>query len=160
MTLTSLCCLLVPPHLRYPSPVFCYSHLIYDILLMLPEHQWYTFVIWGVLLRRKTFPVAVSQWYVYPRDMCIPVHISLVICVSLQYDCQWNVYPLPPTSPSNCRFYFCCFCAFCESSSKGLQMIQDYGQHNRQKSIDSRQNNRKAVSGEFTSSSVRGPQCW
>ena len=24
----------------------------------------------------------VSQWYVYPRDMCIPVHISLVICVS------------------------------------------------------------------------------
>ena len=22
-----------------------------------------------------------SQWYVYPRDMCIPAHISLVICV-------------------------------------------------------------------------------
>ena len=31
-------------------------------------------------------------------------------------------------------------------------MIQDYEQHNRQKSNDSRQNNRKAVSGEFTSS--------
>ena len=26
------------------------------------------------------FPV--SQWFVYPRDMCIPTHISLVICVS------------------------------------------------------------------------------
>ena len=27
-----------------------------------------------------------SQWYVYPRDMCIPahIHISLVICVSPQ----------------------------------------------------------------------------
>ena len=25
--------------------------------------------------------VQVSQWYVYPRDMCIPAHISLVICV-------------------------------------------------------------------------------
>ena len=24
----------------------------------------------------------VSQWYVYPRDMCTPTHISLVICVS------------------------------------------------------------------------------
>ena len=96
----------------------------------------------------------VSQWYVYPRDMCIPVHISLVISVSLQYGCQWNVYPLPPTPPNKCRFYFCCFCEFCESSSKGLQMIQDYEQHNRQKSNDSRQNNRKAVSGlsgEFTS---------
>ena len=33
-----------------------------------------------------------------------------------------------------------------------LQMIQDYEQHNRQKSNDSRQNNRKAISGEFTSS--------
>ena len=22
-----------------------------------------------------------SRWYVYPRDMCIPAHISLVICV-------------------------------------------------------------------------------
>ena len=31
-------------------------------------------------------------------------------------------------------------------------MIQDYEQYNRQKSNDSRQNNRKAVSGEFTSS--------
>ena len=94
----------------------------------------------------------VSQWYVYPRDMCFPVHISLVICVSLQYSCQWNVYPLPATPPNKRRFYFCCFCEFCESSSKGLQMIQDYEQHNRQKSNDSRQNNRKAVSGEFTSS--------
>ena len=28
------------------------------------------------------FTVPVSQWYVYPRDMCIPIHISLVICVS------------------------------------------------------------------------------
>ena len=85
-------------------------------------------------------------------DMCIPIHISLVICVSLQYGCQWNVYPLPPTPPNKCRFYFCCFCEFCKSSSKGLQMIQDYEQHNWQKSNDSRQNNRKAVSGEFTSS--------
>ena len=25
--------------------------------------------------------VAMSRWYVYPRDMCIPAHISLVICV-------------------------------------------------------------------------------
>ena len=32
-------------------------------------------------------------------------------------------------------------------------MIQDYEQPNRQKSNDSRQNNRKAFSGEFTSSS-------
>ena len=24
----------------------------------------------------------VSQWYVFPRDMCAPEHISLVICVS------------------------------------------------------------------------------
>ena len=103
-----------------------------------------------VALGWETDPV--SQWYVYPRDMCIPVRISLVICVSLQYGCQWNVYPLPPTPPNKCRFYFCCFCEFCESSSKGLQMIQDYEQHNRQKSNDSRQNNRKAVSGEFTSS--------
>ena len=31
-------------------------------------------------------------------------------------------------------------------------MIHDYEQHNRQKSNDSRQNNRKAFSGEFTSS--------
>ena len=27
-------------------------------------------------------PNPVSQWFVYPRDMCIPIHISLVICVS------------------------------------------------------------------------------
>ena len=95
-----------------------------------------------------------NSWRIFRchSDMCIPVHISLVICVSLQYGCQWNVYPLPPTPPNKCRFYFCCFCEFCESSSKGLQMIQDYEQHNRQKSNDSRQNNRKAVSGEFTSS--------
>ena len=26
--------------------------------------------------------ICVSPWYVYPRDMCIPAHISLVICVS------------------------------------------------------------------------------
>ena len=44
--------------------------------------------------------------------MCIPIHISLVICVSLQYGCQWNVYPLPPTPPNKRRFYFCCFCEF------------------------------------------------
>ena len=55
----------------------------------------------------------------------------------LQYGCQWNMYPLPPplTPPHTCRFYFCC-----------------YEQHNGQKSKDSRQNNRKAVSGEFISS--------
>ena len=39
-----------------------------------------------------------------------------------QYGCQWNVYPLTP--PNKCRFYFCCFCEFCESSSKGLQMFK------------------------------------
>ena len=77
-------------------------------------------------------------------DMCIPVTISLAICTSLQYGCQWNVYPLSPTPPNKCRFYFRCFCEFCESSSKGLRMIQA-------KSNDSRQNNRKAVSGESTS---------
>lgn len=35
-------------------------------------------------------------------DMCIPVHIFLLICVSLQYlyGCQWNVYLLPPTPPT------------------------------------------------------------
>ena len=76
-----------------------------------------------------------------PRDMCIPPISLPVKCVSPT-----------PTPPNKCRFYFCCFCEFCESSSKGLQMIQDYEQHNRQKSNDSRQNNRKAVSGEFTSS--------
>ena len=60
--------------------------------------------------------------------------------------------PYPPPLQTSVGFYFCCFCEFYESSSKGLQMTQDYEQHNRQKSNDSRQNNRKAVSGEFTSS--------
>ena len=60
-----------------------------------------------------------------------------------------------PHTPNKCRFCFLCFfcCEFCESSSRRPQMIQDYEQHNRQKSNDARQNlNRKAVSGEFTSS--------
>ena len=35
-----------------------------------------------VLTPRARENMAVSQWYVYPRDMCIPAHISLVICVS------------------------------------------------------------------------------
>ena len=88
---------------------------------------------------------------VYPRthipsDMCIPPIWLPMKCVSPT-----------PTPPNKCRFYFCCFCEFCESSSKGLQMTQDYEQHNRQKSNDSRQNNGKAVSASLL---LRGPQCW
>ena len=63
--------------------------------------------------------------------------------------------PYTPTLQTSVGFvsfvFFCC--EFCESSLRGPQMIQDYEQHNRQKSNDSRQNlNRTAVSGEFTSS--------
>ena len=63
--------------------------------------------------------------------------------------------PYTPTLQTSVGFVsFVFFCReFCESSLRGPQMIQDYEQHNRQKSNDSRQNlNRTAVSGEFTSS--------
>ena len=74
---------------------------------------------------------AVICIHVYPRT-----HITSEMCI--------------PTPPDKSLFYFCCFfCEVCESSSRGLQIIQDYEQ---QKSNDSRQNNRNAVSGEFASS--------
>ena len=51
-------------------------------------------------------------------DMCIPVHISLVICVSLT----------PRSSKQVSILFLLFFCEFCESSSRELQMIQDYEQ--------------------------------
>ena len=51
-------------------------------------------------------------------DMCIPVHISVVICLS----------PTPRSS-KQVSILFLFFCEFCESSSRELQMIQDYEQH-------------------------------
>ena len=60
--------------------------------------------------------------------------------------------PYPPPLQTSVGFISVVFVNLGESSSKGLQIIQDYEQHNRQKGNDSRQNNRKAVSGEFTSS--------
>ena len=57
-------------------------------------------------------------------------------------------------NPSRCHSDMCIpvhvvFVNFANHPARGLQMIQDYEQHYRQKSNDSRQNNRKAVSGEF-----------
>ena len=86
------------------------------------------------ILNRKWSPTVndpqngpLSQ-YVYPRthnpsDMCIPY---------------------PPTLQTSVLFLLFLW--------RGLQVFPDYEQHNRQKSNDSRQNNRKALSGEFTSS--------
>ena len=53
------------------------------------------------------------------NDMCIPVHISLVIYVS----------PTPLSSKQVSILFLLFFCEFCESSSRELQMIQDYEQH-------------------------------
>ena len=57
---------------------------------------------WGAIHSTKIFN-SYRNIIVYPLDMCIPVHIFLVICVSLQYDRQKNVCPLPP---QNWRVYF------------------------------------------------------
>ena len=53
------------------------------------------------------------------NDTCIPVHISLVIYVS----------PTPRSSKQVSILFLLFFCEFCESSSRELQMIQDYEQH-------------------------------
>ena len=58
--------------------------------------------IWGAIHSTKILN-SYRNIIVYPLDMCIPVHGFLVICVSLQYGCQKNVYPLPP---QNWREYF------------------------------------------------------
>ena len=36
----------------------------------------------GILITTGVTVICVSPGYVYPRDMCIPIHISLVICTS------------------------------------------------------------------------------
>ena len=121
----------------------------FSIFLMIVQQYsaWHWFLKWFQLkFRAGNFPgdspagtlwslsrdlKPVSRWYVYPRDMCIPVHISLVICVSLQYGCQWNVYPLPSPPPppplqTSVGFISVVFVNLGESSSRGLQVIQDY----------------------------------
>ena len=48
--------------------------------------------------RGLRFPtlIAMSQWYVFPRDMCAPEHISLVICVSSKMAASDMCFPSPP----------------------------------------------------------------
>ena len=66
--------------------------------------------------------------------------------------------PYPPPLQTSVGFISVVFVNFGNhrQGDNKILMIQDYEQHiyiyNRQKSNDSRENNRKAVSGEFTSS--------
>ena len=70
----------------------------------------------------------VSQWYVYPRDMCIPAHISLLISVSLQI---WRpgICVFPTSLPS----LFCRWLSPCENVAMNLffqQQLPRRGQLN------------------------------
>ena len=49
----------------------------------------------------KDHSTPLSQWYVYPSDMCTPAHISLVICVSPPRwrPVIWLVYPPTRSAP-------------------------------------------------------------
>ena len=68
--------------------------------------------------KKESATAGVTVICVFPY-MCIPVHISLVICVS----------PTPRSSKQVSILFLLFFCEFCESSSRELQMIQDYEQH-------------------------------
>ena len=120
--------------------------------------------------------ITVSQWCVYPRhitsDMCISVHITSDMCIPSNMPASEMCNPSPPTK---CRFYFLLFFVNFVNhhqvisqadvlrgpshvlSSRRLQMIQDYEQHNQQKRNDSRQNNRKQLF--LASLHLKGQQC-
>ena len=110
----------------------------------------------------------VSQWYVYPRDMCILVHISLVICT---YP-KWYVYlsnmaasemciPYPPPPPSPLQtsvgFISVVFVNF------GNHRHRDYKWFTiMSNTIDKRATTRDKIMAKLSLASLllRGPQCW
>ena len=115
---------------------------------------WYHFT--AVMENMILLPL--SQWYVYPRDMCIPVHISLVICVSLQYGCQWNVYPLTPHPSKQVSVFISV--VFVNSTN---HRQRDYKWFKiMSNTIDKRATVRdKIIATLFLASLLlRGPQCW
>ena len=101
-----------------------------------------------------------SQWYVYPRephDMCIPVHISLVICVSLQYSCQWNVYPLPPPLQTSVGFISVVFVNFANHRQRDYKWFKIMSN-----TIDKRATIQDKIVDKLSLASLLlcGPQCW
>ena len=98
-----------------------------------------------------------SQWYVYPRDMCIPAHISLVICVSLQYGCQWNVYPLHQPIQPSVGFSSVFFVNFANHRQRDYKWFKITSN-----TIDKRARVRVKIIAKLSLASLllRGPQCW
>ena len=100
-----------------------------------------------------------SQWYVYPRDMCIPIHISLVICVSLQYGCQWNVsVPYPPPLQTSVGFYSVVFVNFANHRQKDYKWFKVTSN-----TIDKRAMIRDKIIAKLSVASLllnSWPQCW
>ena len=107
--------------------------------------------------RKISRSIPVSQWYVYPRDMRIPVHISLVICVSLQYGCQWNVYPLPPPLQTSVGFISVVFVNFANHRQRDYKWFKITSN-----TIDKRATIRDKIIAKLSLASLllRGPQCW
>ena len=106
----------------------------------------------------RFYPVPVSQWYVYPRDMCIPVHISSSdMCIPPIWLPVKCVSPTPPPLQTSVGFTSVVFVNFANHHQRDYKWFKI-----RSNTIDKRETIRDKIIAKLSLASLllRGSQCW